>query len=136
MESDVPQSSDTKDVGNKESLSTSSNPNKTKKSENLSGGKSVTRVSIIILCAGTFAILSSWAGLIGNLGHWFWIIAAFLMMPASIIAAIGIRIELRNHHWTKRLYNTVFFGILGICGLICVPVIIKAIILEVKPPEL
>jgi len=58
------------------------------------------------------------------------------MMPASIIAAIGIRIELRNHHWTKRLYNTVFFGILGICGLICVPVIIKAIILEVKPPEL
>ncbi len=83
-------------------------------------------------------ILAAWAGLYGNLGQTFWIVAALVMLIASVCFAMGLRLELRNHHWYKWQYNGVFCIMLVVAFSLGGPVIVREITrkdqIAKKPP--
>ncbi len=83
--------------------------------------KAISRVSLAVagLCAAS--LLANWAGLIGNLGHSFWLYADVVMVFASIFAAITLRWELRNHHWKKQHYNSIAILIVVVALALGVP---------------
>ena len=110
------------------------------------GRKGKSQVSMALLLGGIFAFLAAWAGLLGNLGHTYWIFAACVMLVASVCGAMGLRLELRNHHWLKWQYNGATCLVVVVAFVIGVPVILREACLnepkqpaEIKrwlPPEL
>jgi hypothetical protein len=73
--------------------------------------KEKPRVGRALILGGVFGFFASWAGIIGNIGRLFLISAAGIMFAASVCLALGIRLELRNHHWKKWKYNSVASGV-------------------------
>ena len=90
--------------------------------EELTGRKGISRVSMKLLYGGGFAFFAAWAGLYANLGHTFWIVAASVMVIASVCAALGLRLELRNHHWLKWQYNGIAYSIVIIASFLLIPI--------------
>jgi hypothetical protein len=98
-------------------------PEPERKPDDIRKGK--PRVSLVLIYGSIFALLGGWAGLLGNLGHTFWIAAAILMLTASVFFALGLGLELRNHHKSKWLYNGLAYAIIGISFSMGIPVIVK-----------
>jgi hypothetical protein len=98
------------------------------------GKKGKPQVSMGLLFGGIFAFLAAWAGLLGNLGHTSWMLAACVMLAASVCAALGLRLELRNHHWLKWKYNGVACLVVVIGFVLGVRVFIEAFRNEPKKP--
>src|ERR1035437_8600328 len=96
-----------------------------KEPEKLNGGKGISRVSLALLFGGFSAFLAAWAGLLGNLGHTYWIFAATVMLVAGACLALGLRIELRNHHWRKWQYNGAACALAVLAFSLGIPVIVK-----------
>src|SRR5436190_14900671 len=82
-----------------------------------SPGKTISRVSIRLLLGGVAAILIAYAGIYGNFGHSGRLVAPWLMFIGLVLAAKAAQLELRNHHWKKRLYDLVFWGTVSV-GLV------------------
>jgi hypothetical protein len=94
-----------------------------------------SRVSVALILVGAFTYLATWAGLIGNLGNGYWIYAACIMWVASVLFALGLRIELRNHHWPKRRYNTAACVVIAAAILVGIPPIILQLTgPHIRPP--
>jgi hypothetical protein len=95
------------------------------KSEEISRGKGKSWVSLGVLWWGLFAFCALWAGYFGSLGHDYLIYLVFAMLAASVFGALGLRLELRNHHWVKKHYDRVAYGIVIVALLLGIPVIIR-----------
>jgi hypothetical protein len=101
----LPHSPMNEDSGEQKSEASPAQKDKPKEPEKLNGSKRRSRVSKVLFYGGLFAWLAAWAGLLGNLGHTSWIFAACIMLAASVCGALGLRLELRNHHWEKWQYD-------------------------------
>ena len=103
--------------------------------EKPNGRSGRSRVSLVLVYGGIFAFLASWAGLLGNLGRTFWIFAAIVMLIASMCLALGLKLELRNHHWLKWQYNSVACSIVVLGLSLGLPVIVREILRSEPNPK-
>lgn len=99
--------------------------------EKLNGRKRISRVSVGLALGIVFAFLAAWAGLFGNLGHTYWIFAASLMSVATVVLALGLRLELRNHHWLKWQYT----GLSSLVAMIGLTMGVQVIVREILHSE-
>src|SRR5882672_8139771 len=116
-----------KSPGGQESQAKSDQQNSPKEPEKFPAGKRISRVSLVLFFAALFTLLAGWAGLLGNLGHTFWILAASIMWAASLFLAVSVGLELRNHHWDKWQYNGAACAVAIVASAIAIPVIVREV---------
>jgi hypothetical protein len=98
-------------------------------SEKRFADRSKSRVSLALLLVAISVLLTAWAGLFGNLGHTFRILAAFVLMAASVCLILGLRFQLRNHHWKKSQYDGATF----VCLVLSAGLMLAVIVHEIVP---